>query len=289
MSKITKLTLLLFLAACHASIAQIKTPAASPPASVYSQVGLTDITINYFRPKVKGRQIFGEGEAFLQPYGVLWRTGANAGSKLTLSTDVTLAGTKVAAGEYLIFTIPGKDEWSFMLYNDLSLGGNVNGYKKEHEVLKTTVKPIPLSSPVEALTFEITDLSEDNTTANLMMAWSDVAIKVPVKVDFVDQVLAEIEAKTKVDPANYAQAANFYLSINKDLDKALEWMNLYLAAGDNSKQFWNVHTKARILAAMGKKKEAVATAKESMELAKNSPSGDFGYIKRNQDLMDSLK
>ena len=101
--------------------------------------------------------------------------------------------------------------------------------------------------------------------------------------------MKDIAAKTQVRPGNYVAAANYYLASGKDLEQALEWMNLYLAMGENSNQFWNVHTKAQILAKMGNKKEAIATAEESMEKAKNNENGDFGYIKRNEDLIAEVK
>ncbi|RED97018.1 DUF2911 domain-containing protein [Marinoscillum furvescens] len=289
MNKIAKLTLLCILCAFGTAYAQIDMPQPSPAGSVTSKVGLTDVTVDYFRPKMKGRAIFGEGSDFLVPFGQVWRTGANSGSKLTLSTDATIAGTKVEAGTYLIFTKPGKDSWDFMLYSDLSLGGNVNGYDKSKEVLSTSVKPEKVSPAVETLTFNISDISEDNTSANIQLTWSDVSVKVPIEVSFVDEVMAQIEKATQVNPTVYVQAANFYLSQNKDLEQALEWMNLYLAQGNNSKQFWHVHTKAKILAALDQKKEAIATAKNSLELAENNPQGDFGYVKRNKDLIKSLK
>ncbi len=268
--------------------AQISVPQASPAGSVYSKVGLTDVTIDYFRPKVKGRKIFGEGSDFLQPYGTLWRAGANSGSKLTISTDAKIGGTDVKAGEYLIFATPGKDSWTVSLYSDVSLGGNVAGYDKSKEVMSTTAKPTMLSNSVEALTYNISDLSEDNTSANIELSWANVSVKVPIKVDFDADVMADIEANTKVNPGNYVAAANYYLTAGKDLNKALEWMNMYLAVGENSKQFWHVHTKARILAKMGNKKEAKATAQKSLEMAKAFPNGDFGYIKRNEDLIAGL-
>ncbi len=273
----------------NVSIAQITTPQASSAGSVSSTVGLTEVSIDYSRPKVKGRKIFGEGDDYLQSYGKLWRAGANSGSKLTLSTDVEIGGTKVAAGEYLIFTTPGASEWKFMLYSDLTLGGNVAGYDKEKEVLATTVKATKLSSAIETLTYNITDISEDNTSANIELTWADVSVKVPIKVSFDDAVMASIAKNTEVTPSNYTAAANYYLNTGKDLNKALEWMNMYLAIGENSGQFWHVHTKAKILAKMGNKKEAVATAKDSMEKAKNFERGDFGYIKKNEDFIASLK
>jgi tetratricopeptide (TPR) repeat protein len=110
-----------------------------------------------------------------------------------------------------------------------------------------------------------------------------------MKVSFDEAVMASIEKNTQVNPGNYTTAANYYLNNGKDLNKALEWMNMYLAVGENGKQFWHVHTKAKILAKMGNKKEAIATAKASLELAKNSERGDFGYIKNNEDLIASLK
>ncbi|MEM9390690.1 MAG: DUF2911 domain-containing protein [Bacteroidota bacterium] len=269
--------------------AQITIPQPSPAGSVYSKVGLTDVTIDYFRPKVKGRKIFGEGSDYLQPYGVLWRAGANSGSKLTLSTDVEIAGTSVKAGEYLIFATPGKDAFEFKLYSDLTLGGNVGEYDEAKEVLSTSAKVTKLASAVETLTYAITDISEDNTSAHIELSWADVSVKVPVKVSFDETIMADIAAKTKVNPGNYLAAASYYYSTNKDLDKALEWINMYLAVGENSKQFWNLYVKAQILAKMGNKEEAIATANQSKELAANFANGDFGYIKRNEDLIASLK
>lgn len=270
------------------AFAQIEVPQPSPAGSVSSKVGLTDVTINYFRPKMNGRTIFGGDDALLK-YGETWRTGANSGSKLILSTPATIGGTKVEAGEYLIFTVPGKDQWQFMLYNDLSIGGHVNEYKKENEVLNVSIKPTMLATPVQTMTFTISHISEDNTSANIELQWADVSIKVPVAVDFDADIMSSIAENTKVNPRNYVAAANYYYNANKDLNQALTWINLYLADGDNAKQFWNVHLKAKILAKMGKKKEAMAAANESMKLAQASEGGDFGYIKRNQELIKSLK
>lgn len=283
------LTILLSLFVFASVKAQIEIPQPSPSGSVYSKVGLTDVTIDYFRPSVKGRKIFGEGDAYLQPYGQTWRTGANSGSKLTLSSDAKIGGADVKAGEYLIFTVPGKDEWKFMLYSDLSIGGNVGAYNKENEVINISVKPTILTSTVESMTFNISDISEFGTSANIQLSWADVSIKVPLTVSYDEQVMASIEANTKVNPSNYVTAANYYLNAGKDLNQALEWINMYLAVGENGKQFWHVHTKAKILAKLGNNKEAKATAEKSIELAKAFDGGDFGYVKRNEELIASLK
>ncbi|NQZ76179.1 MAG: DUF2911 domain-containing protein [Ekhidna sp.] len=287
MKRITNLIALCVLITFSAQ-AQIATPQPSPAGSVSSTVGLTDISIEYFRPGVKGRKLFGTGDGYLEQYGKVWRTGANGGTIISFSTDVKFAGQDVKAGEYQIVSIPGADEWQVMLHTEM-IGGNMSNYKEENVAAKATVKAMSLDNSVERMTFQISDISADNTSANIHFAWGNASFKVPVTVDFHEAVMADIAAKTQVNPSNYTAAAVYYLESGQDLEQALKWMDMYLAVGQNSGQFWHVHTKARILAKMGKKKEAIATAEDSMEKAKNWANGDFGYIKRNEDLISSLK
>jgi tetratricopeptide (TPR) repeat protein len=268
--------------------AQINIPQPSAKAKVETTVGLTDVSISYFRPSVKDRQIFGEGDDYLQPYGVLWRAGANSGSVLTLSTDATIAGNKVEAGEYLIFMTPGENEWEFKLYSDLSLGGNVGNYDESNEVISVIQEVEKLDEKVETLTYQISDISADNKTANIHFSWENASLKIPFEVSYDEIVMAQIEQNTKVNPRNLITAANYYYTTGKDLNQALKWVDAYLAEGNNSAQFWNLYLKAQILAKLGNKKEAKKVAEKSIELAKKNSSGDFGYIKRNQDLIDSL-
>jgi len=268
--------------------AQINIPQPSPKAKVETTVGLTDVSISYFRPSVKGRQIFGSGDDYLQPYGVLWRAGANSGTVLKLNTEAVIAGNKVDAGEYLIFMTPGKEEWEFKLYSDLSLGGNVGNYDESKEVMSVIKKADELDETVESLTYQISDISADNTSANIHFRWENTSLKIPFEVTYDDKVMAQISEHTKVNPGNLITAANYYYTNDKDLKQALKWINTYLAEGNNSSQFWNLHLKAQILAKMGNKAEAKKTAQKSIELAKKNSSGDFGYVKRNQDLIDSL-
>ncbi len=268
--------------------AQINTPQPSPAGSVSSTVGLTDISIDYFRPGVKGRQIFGTGDEYLEQYDKVWRTGANAGSILTISTDVKIGDTNVEAGKYQIVSKPGASSWDVMFLTKM-IGGNMANYSEDVVAAKVTVKPMKTASSVERLSFQIANISADNTTAEIQFAWADVTWSIPVSVSFHEAVMKDIAANTQVNPQNYVAAANYYLNSGENLEQALEWMNMYLAVGENSGQFWNVHTKAQILAKLGKKKEAIATAEDSLEKAKNWANGDFGYIKRNQDLIASLK
>src|SRR6476620_5851663 len=131
---------LVLVALCLVSQAQVKTPAPSPAGSVSTVVGLTDVKIDYSRPRIKGRKIFGEGAGFVTPYDSLWRTGANDGTKITFSDDVTVEGSKVPAGTYLIYSWPGASEWTVSLYKDLELGGNYKDYNKSKEAARFKVK-----------------------------------------------------------------------------------------------------------------------------------------------------
>ncbi len=285
--RITNLLALSLLIAFGAT-AQINTPQPSPAASVSSVVGLTDISIDYFRPGVKGRKIFGTGDEYLEQYDKVWRTGANAGTIINFSTDVKLGGQDVKAGEYQIVSKPGASSWDVMFLTE-KIGGNMGNYNEDIVAAKVTVTPMKTLSAVERMSFQIANISADNTKAEIQFSWADVMWSVPVEVNFHETVMKEIASKTQVNPQNYVAAASYYLTAGENLEQALEWMNKYLAVGQNAGQFWNVHTKAQILAKLGKKKEAIATAEDSMEKAKNWEGGDFGYIKRNQDLIDSLK
>jgi tetratricopeptide (TPR) repeat protein len=276
---------ILLFASLQMATAQINMPAASSAGKVYAKVGLTDVNIDYSRPKMKGRKIFGEGDDFLVPYGKLWRTGANAGSILTIDKDLTVEGKDLPAGEYLLLTIPGKDSWEMIFYKDKSIGGNMAAHKMEDEQIRVSVKPGKLTEPVQTMTFNIADISEDNTKAAIELAWENTSVKVGISTDIDAEIMAEIAKKTKVNPANYAAAANYYFNTDRDLDQAIEWMTLAIEA--NPDAFWNIHTKARMLAKKGDIKGAIATAEASMAKAKAADS-DFGYVKRNEDLIAEL-
>jgi hypothetical protein len=281
-----KIFLVLFIAASLSAAAQIETPAASPSATLTTRIALTDVKISYSRPRIKGRKIFGAGKDFLVPYGEMWRTGANNGTVITFGDDVVIEGKNVAKGEYLLLSTPGASEWTIYLHKNVSIGGGISDYKPENDAAKFTVKSEKLSEKVEMLTIEVTDLSDDNTSAKIQLAWENTSVKFGVKVDFDSKVVKAIEANTKVNANAYFTAARYYLDTNKDLKKALEWVDLGLANSDPN-AFWNIHLKARIQKAAGDKAGAKATAQKSLELAKKAED-DFGYIKNNEDLIKSL-
>ena len=265
--------------------AQIRTPAASPAGSVSSTIGLTDVKIEYFRPSLKGRKIFGEKDV-MYPHGTIWRTGANSGTKISFSDDVKVEGIEVPKGEYLIFTWPGAGEWTVSLYKDISLGGNTGGYNASKEAAKFKVKTRKLAEKVETFTISIDDIAPDNKSAKVTLAWENTAVPFTIAVDFDEEVMKSIAANTKVNPSNYFTAAVYYLENGKDLKQALEWVNIAVESNPNP-PFWMLYQKARIQKAVGDKKGVIETATASLNGAKKANNRDYQTM--NQDLISSLK
>jgi hypothetical protein len=264
--------------------AQIQTPAASPAGSVSSTIGLTEVKIDYFRPRLKGRKIFGEKDV-MYPHGTIWRTGANSGTKISFSDDVKVENIDVPKGEYLIFTWPGAGEWTVSLYKDVSLGGNTAGYDASKEAAKFKVKTKKLAEKVETFTITIDDIAADNKSGKVTLAWENTAVPFTVSVEYDEQVMKSIEANTKVNPGNLYQAASYYYENGKDLKKALEWITI--AADSNPNAFWIWHQKAKIQKALGDKKGAIASATTSLNSAKQANNRDYQTM--NQELISSLK
>jgi len=198
---------------------------------------------------------------------------------------VAVEGTKISAGKYLIFTWPGVSEWTVSLYKDLDLGGDTQHYDKTKEAANFKVKSEKLTEKVEMLTLNITDLSDDNKTAKVQMAWENTSVKFSVAVDFDAKVVKSIEASTKVSPNSYFQAAVYYLETGKDLKQAQEWINK--AADANPTFYWMQYQKARIYKALGDKAGALAASQKSWEEAKKDNNRD--YVNMNEDLQKSLK
>lgn len=275
----------MLVAACLMAEAQIQTPSASPAATVTTVVGLTDVKITYSRPRMKGRKIFGEGDAFLVPYGRLWRTGANSGSRVSFSDDVKVEGIPVPKGEYLVFTWPGATEWTVSLYKNLGLGGNTADYKEADEAARFKVKSEKLTERVETFTMNIGDIADNSTSAKIQIAWENTSIKFTVTVDFDSKVMKSIEASTQVSPNTYGAAATYYFENGKDLKKALEWITL--ACNANPDAYWNFLTKAKIQKALGDKPGALASSGMSKAAAERAKNAD--YVKLNDDFAKSLK
>lgn len=271
-----------------AAEAQVKTPSPSPAGSVSTTVGLTDIKIDYFRPRVKSRKIFTTDASALVPYGKIWRTGANSGTKISFSEDVKVEGIAVPKGEYLILTWPGEKEWTVALYKDTKLGGQTEKYDASQDAAKFKVKPTKLTEKVEALTFNVGDFTDDNKSAKVQLAWENTSVKFTVSTEYDAKVMQSIEEAMKaetVEPYTYFLAAVYYLENGKDLKQALTWIDK-AAAGMNS-PFWVLHQKAKIQKALGDKAGALATANASLEASKKEGNRDYEVM--NETLIKSLK
>lgn len=170
-------SIILFVFISISVFAQSK-PQPSPESTVQQKIGQTDIVINYYRPGLKGRSMFEE----LTPIDKLWRTGANSGTKISFSTDVTIEGKSIPAGEYLIYSIPGKEIWSVMLYKDTSLGGRVSNYDESKELIKFEVASYTTSPKIETLTFQVGDIGKDSATASIVFSWENTSWKLNVEV-----------------------------------------------------------------------------------------------------------
>ena len=262
--------------------AQIKTPRPSPTATLSQEVGLVDFEVNYSRPGMKDRVIFGD----LVPYGEVWRTGANSSTKIKFNEKVNIGGTDVDAGEYSIYTTPGESEWTVIISKNQ---GNYDKdeYKVEDDAAKFTVKPSKLTDVVESFTIDFGTFT--NNGCNLNISWDKTRITIPIKVNTDEAVMAAIKETILDGPSasDYRRGAIYYREKGEDLETALKWIDV--AISKKTDAFWYVHNKAEILRDMGKKKEAIAAANKSMEMAKVYEDGDFGYIKRNEELIAKLK
>lgn len=254
-------------------------PQESPAGSVMTTVGLTDISIDYSRPGVKGRTVFGD----MLPYGEMWRTGANKATAITFSSDVSINGTNVPAGSYSIFTIPGEDNWTVILNKETNLWGT-GGYNADLDVVRFDVKPME-TVMTETMTFDIANVTFNG--CDVVLSWEKTMIAIPVKVDYMAMAQENIDSKLKEMEgafSTYRGIANFYIQNNMELEKALEFAQKSV---DMKKVFWNVKTLAEAQAANGMYKEAIKTAEESMALAKEA--GNMAYVNMNQANIDKWK
>lgn len=253
----------------------LKIPAASPLQTIDQAFALSNIKIEYSRPGVKGRTIFGD----VVPYGKPWRTGANQATKLTFGEDVTVSGKPVKAGTYALYTIPNKDQWEFVLSKNLTLGGNVNDYKAEDEVARFTARPMSFPFNVETLTFSIDNVTP--SSCNIELLWERTAIAFPVTTEIDSRIMKNIETALAADTRPYYQAASYYYDNNKDLGQALTWVNK--AVDQNPKAYWVGHLKAKILRKQGDNKAAIAAAEQSMATAREAKNDD--YVRMNEKLI----
>jgi len=256
----------------------LRIPSPSPTETIRQDFGLSTIEISYSRPGIKGRKIFGD----LVPYGKVWRTGANQATTISFGDDVTIGDTKVPAGKYGLLTVPGTDEWYFIITRQLDVT-NPAAYKIDQDVVRVKVRAQEFPFPIESFSMLFSNITP--TSCDLALLWDKTLVALPIKTDIDTKIMAQIDKAQTRDSFPYYTAAFYYLENKKDLNKAEEWFSK--AAQQNPNGFFIYYQKARCEAKLGRKKDAIATAQKSIELAKQAKNDD--YVALNEKLIASLQ
>jgi len=287
--------------------AQLRLPRPSPKASVMQTVGVTDITISYNRPAVKGRKIWGDapadakGETTLDnqntrpagmaivPYGHVWRTGANEATQFVTTDDVLINGSPLPAGSYSLHTVPGKDEWTIVFNGTANQWGSFN-YDATKDTLRVKAKPQTVADSQEWLAFDLEPGAENSAIATIR--WEKVAVPFTVEVkDMVGLTLAKARtavAGAKADDWQTPFGAANYAKQNKADADAAKWYEQTLKVVDAQvaakATFQTLSRRSSVLLAMGKKEEALAAAEKAVEQGKAEKVDTSAVEKRIADI-----
>ena len=257
---------------------QLTIPSPSPTQVLKQDFGLSFIEINYSRPGVKGRTIFGD----LVPFDKIWRTGANSATTIEFGEPVTIGGKKIAAGKYGLLTIPGKTEWIFIITKQLDVTNPAN-YRQSEDVVRVSAPVNNLNFSMETMTMDFMNMTTH--ACELELLWSNVAVRFAIRNDVDSVIMSRIDETMNKDNRPYYAAAMYYMDNGKDLNQALQWFTM--ATQKNPDAYFMVYQKARCEAKLGKKKEAIETAQKGIELAKKANNSD--YVTLNEKLIASLK
>jgi hypothetical protein len=291
--KVLPLAAAALLALASVAAAQLRTPRPSQKASVMQTVGVTDITITYSRPGVKGRTIWGDppagataGTATLDdartrpkdqvivPYGHVWRAGANEATQFAVTDDVLINGQPLKAGTYSLHTIPGKDEWTIIFNSDAGQWGSFT-YDEKKDVLRVKAKPQTAADTQEWLLYTFDPVTDNSAQVNLR--WERLRVPFTVEVKdvkalAVEKARAAVAAAKPDDWRTPLQAANYVFgnNITASNEEAMQWLEKSIKTKET---FNNLATKARVLAGLGKTADALAAAEKALQIAKAPNSG----------------
>lgn len=245
--------------------AQLDLPRPSPSAKVSQVIGLTEISVDYSSPAVKGRKIWGG----VVPYDQMWRTGANQATKITFSRDVTFGDKAVPAGTYALFTIPTQGAWTVILNKKAEQGGTGRDYKADLDLVRFQVHP--KAAPFrERMAFLFSDFNDDKGLLDL--EWEKLRLSIPIKASTEEQSLANIAKAIDGAWRTYANAARYMLDTKKDYATGLKYIDQSLALKED---WFNLWIKASLLAATGKNKEAIAMGEKAYALGQKA---DFFFL-----------
>lgn len=278
-----KFTLVAILFSFFQTEAQVKVPQPSAKALVEQAVGLTQVKVDYTRPAKRGRTIFGD----LVPYGKLWRTGANENTKISFSEDVVIEGKTLPKGEYALYSIPQVGEWKIYFYKDTNNWGLPAKWDESKIVLEATADVMPFFDR-EFFTIDITPTADNNKGA-IVIHWDRSVATLPFETFTHQQAMQSIETNLvsgKGTSTDYYQAGTYLLTTNQNLPKSLEYIDKAISM-EKDAPFYMLRQKSLALAKLGKRKEAIKTAEES--LRKAELAGNADYIKLNTDSINQWK
>ncbi len=274
-----RIFLVLMIACAVMSVsAQLRTPQPSSTQTIKQTFGLSSVELSYSRPGMKGRKVFGD----LVPFGNVWRTGANQATTLTFGEEVTIGGKKIPAGKYGLLSIPNKDNWTMIITQQLNVTSPA-AYKNDSDVVRVNVKTSALKEPAETFTIQFANVQA--TSCELKVMWENTGVSLPITTDIDSKVMAQISQAMSSEKPPYFEAASYFFDNGKDLNKAKEWAQKAVDA--NPKAFWIAHLLAKVQAKSGDKVNAMATARKSIELAKEAKNSD--YVTLNEKLLATLK
>jgi len=277
-----KKTYLILFSALLLSIAtnaqSFRMPSASPKVNLIHQFSTSSIELEYFRPSMKGRKIFGE----MIPFGLPWRTGANGKTIITFGEDVSFGGQKVSAGKYSIYTIPGKDSWTVVLNSALVNESESKSYEPSKDVVRLQVKPVPTEQTYETFTIEFSDISD--TSAKLNIIWENTRVAVQITANNNERILTYLEKELNGSKPPYQQASYYYYNNNHKLEKALEYADKAILS--NKDAFWMHSHKAKIYLKLGDKAQAIKSAQAAADITKGTDY-EFEYAKKLDDIKKS--
>jgi len=278
----------IFFAACllisSTTFAQVDFPNPSPAQTIKQNFGMSAIEISYSRPGVKGRKIIGHNE----PYGKVWRTGANAPTKVRFFSPVEIKGNKIDSGTYVLYTIPvEKGDWTVIINKGVKNWGS-DQYKQEEDVARITVTPERKRKPVETFTIQVDNVKPES--CDISVAWEDWMISIPVTTSVKEILRKQVEADLQKATPGYYVAAQFYYEYDNNKEKALEMIDKAIAANEAAgrKPYWQYYYKAKILKDLGKKSEAVEQAKLSATYAREQGNRN-NYVQQSEDLIKTIK
>lgn len=262
----------LLLGASFGYSQSLKTPTLSPFSKISQEIGLTEVILTYSRPSAKGRTVFG----VLVPYGKVWRTGANASTKIKFTESVHIGGKALQPGTYALYTLPGKDMWTIIIHSNTKLRSLAGGaYNPADDIFRFDVKPQTTTNYVETFTLQFAALGTDSF--HLQLAWENTMITIPIKLEVdlkIERQMAEfMKNPDSIPHRTYFEAAQYYINNDKNLSEALTFINAALEK--SSENFRYGLLKSKIQNKAGDSKGALITINEAYTWAKNAKNDNY--------------